>query len=172
MSAITSLIIKNDILCFYALNRRIHCSLLNVFMKNMTELGSTGFAVGAALFFLFYNKYIGFILVINLIASQAIIQLLKRLVNRPRPYKTLEWAIAIKPPKCKYSLPSGHSSSALSIALVLSYFFPALKPAFIAVALIVGISRIYLGCHYPTDVSIGFFISFAVFKALQTMTIF
>lgn len=167
MSSIASMIIRNDIACFYALNYKIHCRLLNPLMKIITQLGSTTFTITISLFFLLYNRSTGTILIFNLLTSQAVIHSLKRLVNRPRPYKTLEWAIAIKPPKCKYSLPSGHSSSALSIALVLSGFIPGLKFAFLTAAFIVGISRIYLGCHYPTDVSVGFLISFTTYKVVE-----
>ncbi len=163
MSSITTVIARNDILCFYALNRKLHSKAMSILMENMTHLGSTTFAVVTSLFSLIFNNRLGTMLAINLLASQAVIHILKRVVNRPRPYKTLEWVIAIKPPKCKYSLPSGHSSSALSIALVLSHFYPGLTMVFVTAALITGVSRIYLGCHYPTDVSVGLFISYATF---------
>ena len=167
MSAIANIIHKNDVLCFYALNRKLHCHILDTIMRSLTQMGSTAAAVIISIAMMLYNKHIGFMLVLNLLSSQLIIQLLKRIVNRPRPYKTLEWAIAISPPKCRYSFPSGHSGSALSIALMLSSFFPFIKIALIAIAILVGISRVYLGVHYPTDVLLGFVISYAVYRALE-----
>jgi undecaprenyl-diphosphatase len=147
MSAITNIIKKNDVLCFYALNRKFHCNSLDAIMKSLTQVGSTFVAILVSILLTLYNKHMGFMLVLNLLASQFLIHLLKRIVNRPRPYKTLEWAVAINPPKCRYSLPSGHSGSALSIALILATFFPFIKIALVAVAILVGVSRVYLGEH-------------------------
>lgn len=166
MSSLASLIQKNDVICFYALNRKFHNRPLNVVFRSLTQLGSTFAAVLASLFLLLYNRQMGITLTVNLIFSQLVIHVLKRLVDRPRPYKTLEWAVAINPPKCRYSLPSGHSGSALTIALVLGSFFPAAAIGLLAAAFLVGISRIYLGVHYPTDVLLGFAIALTVFEVL------
>ncbi len=167
MSALASIILKNDVLCFYAINRRFHCRALDQVMKGLTQLGATAAAVMISLLLLLYNRNMGIALLMNLLSSQFIIHLIKRIVDRPRPYTTLEWAVAINPPKCRYSLPSGHSGSALSIALSLSSFFPALRIALLTIAVLVGISRIYLGVHYPTDVTLGFAIAIVTYEVLK-----
>jgi undecaprenyl-diphosphatase len=172
MSTITKIIQKNDLLCFYALNKKFHNRLLDNIMRAVTQLGSTFTAFILSAFILLYNKNEGYILVLNLLSSQTLIQILKRIVNRPRPYKTLDWVVAINPPKCRYSLPSGHSGSAMTIALTLSSFFPAFKVLILGAALLVGVSRIYLGAHYPTDVTLGFFISYIIFKVIESTAIF
>lgn len=172
MSVIIAFIGRKDISFFYFLNRRMHCRLLDIFMKSVTSLGSTAFALLVTLAFLMASRKTGLILMINLTLSQIGIQALKRLVNRPRPYLTYNWVLSLKPPKCKYSFPSGHSCSALSIALTISYFIPGSAAVLIPIAATVGLSRIYLGCHYPTDVSVGFFVSLFVYKASEFMILF
>lgn len=167
MAPIQSLIYKNDRAFFYMLNRRMHCGFLTNILQCVTQLGSTTFVVVFSSIFYYYFPEQGKVLVLNLVASQALIHLLKRVINRPRPYVSIGWVIAIHPPKCTYSLPSGHSSSALTMALVLSSFFPEIMPLLMFGAFLVGLSRIYMGCHYPSDVLAGFMIALSVFLTLN-----
>src|SRR5207244_10911326 len=51
--------------------------------------------------------------------------------------------------------PSGHSTFSAAAATVLSYFFPDASSSFVAMADEAGISRVYGGIHYPTDVQRG-----------------
>ncbi|MDP1844915.1 MAG: phosphatase PAP2 family protein [Sediminibacterium sp.] len=92
----------------------------------------------------------------SLVIATAATQILKRVVNRPRPYETYT---NIFPDKIDngYSFPSGHTttafSTAMSLTLVTKKWYVAV-PAF-AWATGVGYSRIYLGQHYPSDVFMG-----------------
>jgi undecaprenyl-diphosphatase len=77
---------------------------------------------------------------------------LKELVDRPRPSGT-DPPIPIPDSP---SFPSGHASSAAAAALALAVFAPRwLGALFLAVAALVGVSRIELGVHYATDVAGG-----------------
>jgi undecaprenyl-diphosphatase len=140
----------------------------------VTHLGSTGFAVLFSLFLLGIQQKtdssIGVSMSVALIASQIVTQVLKRLVNRTRPYLMFDEANVVNPPNCIYSFPSGHTNSAVTIALVLSSFLPAFMPIFFFLATLIGLSRIYLGFHYPTDVLVGALIAFLTFPyAIDTL---
>jgi undecaprenyl-diphosphatase len=164
LSIITGLVKKGDITILYLLNRRIHCNWLNVFMRAVTQLGSTGFSVLLPLILMLTAqqgiKTMGAEIGSTLILGQIIVQLLKRLVNRPRPYNILKDIVAKKPPACKYSFPSGHTCAAFSIAFQIAANIPSLAVVLILIASMVAVSRIYLGFHYPSDVAVGVIIAY------------
>lgn len=99
------------------------------------------------------------VLVVNAAAVMVGDVLLKRVFARERPHLFDKLAIPTD-----YSFPSGHSMSAVGvwgvIAAVLVLLYPRYKVAIIAVAvpmiLSIGLSRIYLGVHWPFDVLGGF----------------
>lgn len=60
------------------------------------------------------------------------------------------------------SFPAGHAATAFAGAVVLSFVVPRAAPLLLAVAALIGFSRIYVGVHYPTDVLAGAVIGAAV----------
>ncbi len=84
-----------------------------------------------------------------------VFKILKKLSHRPRPCQ-LEphcWARVLPPDQ--FSFPSGHTMTAFSIALVVSYFYPVLQWPLYFLALSIGLSRIVLGMHFLSDVLAG-----------------
>jgi undecaprenyl-diphosphatase len=54
-----------------------------------------------------------------------------------------------------YSFPSGHTTAAFCIAVMIALTIPHLSVIAISIAIAVGISRMYLGVHFPSDVLVG-----------------
>lgn len=53
------------------------------------------------------------------------------------------------------SFPSGHSASSFAAATALSMYYPKAAPIAFGVATGVGLSRVHLGVHYPSDTAVG-----------------
>jgi undecaprenyl-diphosphatase len=81
-------------------------------------------------------------------------QLKSRLV-RERPYVGHAAILVGTAPLDQYSFPSGHTLHAVSFTTVASANVPELVPVLLPFTLLVAISRVVLGLHYPTDVAAG-----------------
>jgi undecaprenyl-diphosphatase len=81
--------------------------------------------------------------------------ILKPLFARPRPCHVLDDLRFIVGCGGRYGFPSNHAVNVFAAMTVLSLFIRRYWGVFIAIAVLVGLSRIYLGRHYPTDVLAG-----------------
>jgi undecaprenyl-diphosphatase len=88
-------------------------------------------------------------------ASHLVVQVIKRSVCRERPKLPVGLSFLIVP-EDRFSLPSGHATAGLSVALPLSLALGGpLGGLLLLLGLMVGVSRCYLGVHYPSDVLAG-----------------
>lgn len=80
---------------------------------------------------------------------------LKTKAARPRPFDARPGFHLTVAPLDRYSFPSGHTLHAVAFTLVLSVYAPPLFLISVPFAILVALSRLILGLHYPTDVAAG-----------------
>lgn len=138
------------------------------FVKYASYLGDTIFIVAImAFFYLCYDKKCGRRILFNTIITLMFAGEIKNIAKRRRPYFDNENINCLKIVESKYdmydvlkqgfSFPSMHSANIAATTGTLYEYYK--KKALLIIAIIVsgivGISRFALGCHYPTDVLIG-----------------
>jgi undecaprenyl-diphosphatase len=82
-------------------------------------------------------------------------KLIKGNMIRQRP--SITWASIHRgaPPLDAYSFPSGHTLHAVSFSIIAIYYYPGLAWLLIPMVILIALSRVILGLHYPTDVAAG-----------------
>jgi undecaprenyl-diphosphatase len=92
--------------------------------------------------------------VASLAATYVVQTRVKPLFRRVRPFVNREArVVGIKPPD--HSFPSGHTASSFAAATALSFFYPKAAPLAYTLATGVGLSRVHLGVHFPSDAAVG-----------------
>jgi undecaprenyl-diphosphatase len=84
-----------------------------------------------------------------------LVTLIKGAVDRARPVAADPTLTALVPTPDNPSFPSGHTATAFAAATVLALFHPRLRWPALALAAVVGLSRVYLGVHFWADVVVG-----------------
>jgi len=87
---------------------------------------------------------------------------LKGKTLRPRPYEVRQEINLIGIPLDKFSFPSGHTLHAVLFSVVALSYYPQLAMILMPFTVMVGLSRVVLGLHYPSDVLAGALIGAAM----------
>jgi undecaprenyl-diphosphatase len=80
---------------------------------------------------------------------------LKQHTLRPRPYQVHQAIVLGERPLDHFSFPSGHTLHAVLFTIMLGTHFPLLLPVLVPFMVLVALSRMILGLHYPSDVIAG-----------------
>ena len=117
------------------------------------------------------------LLVVSLAATTVILtdticdEFLKPFFNRPRPCHPdlmVQGARCIAGLKTSFSFPSAHAMNIFAQATLFTFLYPAKSGFFFLFAIVIGVSRIYLGVHYPLDVAGGALMGGAVAALVYT----
>ncbi len=82
-------------------------------------------------------------------------KLIKGRTLRPRPYQVHQDICLAGAPLDQYSFPSGHTLHAVVFSAVALAYYPGLAWVLLPFTVLVGLSRVVLGLHYPSDVLAG-----------------
>ena len=156
-----------DLAIFYLFNHTISTGFLDKFFSIITDVNKWYIAYLILIGIAFFKGGLrGKIAVLTLIilvtvTDQTGYRILKEFFERIRPCNAL--ADAITPVGCAggFSFPSNHALNNFAAAVFLLRLFPQYKWIFLITAILVSISRIYLGVHYPSDVLAGAIIGIA-----------
>ena len=158
-------IMNGDIIGYKLISTFLISDFVTPIAKFITNFGGAIFlSIATVMLFLFIkNKKIGLSIISNIVIITVLNQLLKRILQRPRPteFRIVE--------ETGYSFPSGHSMVSMAFYGYLIYLiYRYIKNKYVKWTLItilsiliclIGISRIYLGVHYTSDVLGGFLLS-------------
>lgn len=94
-----------------------------------------------------------------------VVQVLKVVIGRARPilFEALEFT-GFYPPSFDWvfnSMPSGHAAISFAALVMIGMLAPRIKPLTWTLAVFVGVARVCVGAHWPTDVILGAFIGMA-----------
>ena len=155
---------------FYLINHLPHNTWLNAMAQAFDMLTSAGIIFVALFLTNFLAKQkerqqLAKLIFLSLATNFVVVELtIKNLVGRARPFDILAEVIKVGGEPWTYSFPSGQTALIFGVAMAYILIFPKKWETCLVLlfAIIVGLVRIYLGDHYPSDVVAGAVIGSAI----------
>lgn len=108
--------------------------------------------------------------IVSFLIEGVIYRVIKKWIKRIRPFMVVPEINNLMKIPDEFSFPSGHAAGAFLMATVFRHFYPAFTIPLYLIASIIGLSRVYNGMHYPSDVMAGSFLG--IFSARLGIAIF
>ena len=96
-----------------------------------------------------------------------VVKLLKVLVAHPRPFESITDITALVSATSLESFPSMHAALTMALAISMLLHKRHLGHLLVAFSLVVSLSRLYVGVHYPFDIGIGLLIGYLIPKLIH-----
>lgn len=159
MSSVATWLLRHERRLFCFVNQKIQHQVLDYLFGTITHLGGAASSILLALCFAMFAegsiRLAGLQSCIALAVSHIPVAVIKKKFPRLRPYLVVPDTHTCKNPLTDHSFPSGHTTAIFSIAVPFALISPWLAAILLPLACLVGLSRIYLGLHYPSDCLAG-----------------
>jgi membrane-associated phospholipid phosphatase len=132
---------------------------LDRLMWVLTQIGNGLFGlILAGIFFISDYRRLGIILAMGILSLWLVVEMIKALTDRDRPFLTLSQTQIVGWRAIGRSFPSGHTSQTFFMVTLFVRYFQlnaGVSLALYILAALVGFTRIYIGVHYPRDALAG-----------------
>jgi undecaprenyl-diphosphatase len=159
LSKVLGWLYEKEVDMFRHINGKWNRGSMDQFFYIWTHLGGAAFTISSVVLLLIFLpwelKSWGLVCMLSLTLSHIPVSITKKMYPRKRPYMSLPETNIGKNPLEDHSFPSGHTTAAFSIVTPLILLNPFLGVFLLIAGLLVAISRMYLGLHYPSDVLAG-----------------
>ena len=156
------------------LNNTSRSAYVRLFFRVISRLGDGVFWYSLIAYLVYVHAQQGIFeavhILLTALAGVFVYKYLKKKLVRERPFVNNAIIQQAAPALDRYSFPSGHTLHAFSFSIMFTYYMPEMAPIVWGFTLLVSLSRVILGLHYPTDVLAGALIGSTL--ALSSLLVF